>query len=127
MIEFSLIERNRVANNLFNNANFTIRAYSNTIGADGAGGTELTSAGYSAINITNDLTNFPTATNGTRSNAVEYYRDFTADGSISSIGIFNTATGEFLARKVYATPFLVTNGQRWRFAVGSITFTPTNP
>lgn len=125
-VEFSLLERNRVANNLFGGADFEIRAYSNTISSTGTGGTEINAAGYSPIQITNNTTNFPLAANGTRANAVAFQKTFTAPASIASVGIFSAA-GDFLARRVYATPLEVAAGQNWSFAVGSITFTPTNP
>ena len=127
MIEFALVERNRIANDLFGDANFTIKAFSNIISNTGTGGTEITAAGYSPIAVTNDTTNFPAATTGTRSNAVAFERDFTADASILSLGFFKTSDGTFLARKVYDAAFLVSAGQKWRFAAGSIVFTPTNP
>lgn len=127
MLEFSIIERNRLANDLFGGADFTIKAYSNTISSTGTGGTEITAAGYSAIAVTNNTTNFPAATTGTRASAVEFTKSFTADASIKSIGIFKTSDGTFLARKVYDTPLAVLAGQDWRFPIGSITYTPQNP
>lgn len=124
-VEYSLLERNRIANNLFGGANFEIRAYSNTISATGTGGTELSGDGYSPIAITNNLTNFPTATNGVRANAVAFEKTFTAQKTIASIGIFS-ATGDFLARKVLMTSLVVGANQNWKFPVGSITFEPQN-
>lgn len=126
MIEFSLTELNRIANDLFGGVDFEIRAYSDTLQADGTGGTELTASGYSPIAVTNDTTNFPTATTGTRANAVVFTKTFDAAATIVSIGVF-TSTGGFLARDVLATPLAVEAGQIWRFTVGSFSFTPTNP
>ena len=125
-VEFSLLERNRIANNLFGGANFVIRAYSNQISATGTGGTELVNAGYSAIAVENNTTNFPLATNGTRSNSVAFERAFTESGSIASVGIF-AENGDFLARRVYDQPLVVEAGQNWRFPPLSISFTPGNP
>ncbi len=125
--EYSLLERNRIANNLFGGADFTIKAYSDTISALGSGGTELTAAGYSPILILNNTTNFPLATTGTRSNAVAFQKTLTAAATIVSIGIFATASGDFLARKVLTVPLTIDAGQNWRFNIGSITFAPTNP
>lgn len=124
--EFSLLERNRIANNLFGGANFEIRAYSNTISATGTGGTEIAVSGYSPIAIVNNTTNFPTATTGTRANAVAFEKTFAAAATIVSIGFFSS-TGDFLGRKILPAPLVVGAGQNWRFPVGSITFTPTNP
>lgn len=124
--EYSLSERNRIANDLFGGVDFEIRAYSDTIAADGTGGTEIDADGYSPIEIVNDLTNFPTATTGTRANAVAFEKTFTEAAEIVSIGVFSD-TDDFLARRVLDAPLEVEAGQKWRFPVGSITFTPTNP
>ena len=124
--EYSLLERNRIANNLFGGADFEIRAYSNTISNTGTGGTEIDADGYSPIEITNNLTNFPLATTGTRTNAVAFSKTFTEDAEIVSIGIFSSS-GDFLARRVLDEPLEVAAGQQWRFPIGSINFTPTNP
>ena len=124
--EFSLLERNRIANSLFGGVDFVIKAYSDTVSATGTGGTEITAGGYSPIAVTNNTTNFPIASTGTRSNAVEFSKTFTSAGTIQSIGIFAAGTGDFLARKILATPLAVGAGQSWRFPVGSFTFTPQN-
>jgi hypothetical protein len=126
-LEYSIVERNRLANDLFGGADFTIKAYSNTISATGTGGTEITSAGYSPIAVANNTTNLPAATTGTRTNAVEFFKSLTADASIKSIGIFKTSDGTFLARKVYDSPLAVLAGQDWRFPVGSMNFSFNNP
>lgn len=127
-LEFALSIRNDIANTkFFNNEDFTIKAFSDVVNTSGAG-TEITAAGYAAIEVTNDLTNFPTATIGTRSNAVILETaEFTEDASITSIGIYKTSDDTFLARKVYDTPLEVSIGQKWRFPVGAFYFTPTNP
>lgn len=126
MTEFALTERNRIANDLFGGEDFEIRAYSNTISGTGTGGTEIDADGYSPIEIVNDTTNFPAATTGTRTNAVAFEKTLTEDATIVSIGIFSSG-GDFLARKVLTAPLEIEAGQKWRFPVGSITFTPTNP
>lgn len=130
--EFSLRERLRIANSVFGGATytpvgtFTIKAYSDTVGIDGTGGTELTAAGYSAITLANNTTNFPTATALPKSNAAPVHRDLTAAASIKSIGVFDES-GNFFGRKVYATALAIAAGQQWRFAIGSISFNPLNP
>lgn len=125
-VEYSLEERNRIANDMFGGADFEIRAYSDTaIAADGTGGTEITADGYSPIEITNDTTTFPAATTGTRANAVIFSKSFDEAATIASIGIF-TQTGDFLARLVLDTPLEIEAGQLWRFPVGSFSFTPQN-
>lgn len=124
-LEFSLVERNRIANDFFGGEDIVIKAYSNTISATGTGGTEITADGYEPIAITNNTTNFPVATTGTRSNAVEFSKAFTEDASISSYGIWAGST--FLGRVVFSSPFVVSAGQNWRFPVSSITYTPQNP
>lgn len=124
--EYSIIERNRIANDMFGGFDFEIRAYSDTVGADGTGGTEIDADGYEPIEITNDTTNFPLATTGTRENAVVFSKTFDEAATIVSIGIF-AAGGDFLARKVFDEPLEIEAGQLWRFPVGSITFTPQNP
>ena len=126
MIEFSLLERNRIANDLFGGADIVIKAYSNTISNTGTGGTEITADGYEPIEITNDTTNFPSATTGTRSNAVVFQKQFTEEATIVSMAIFNS-DGDFLARNVLSVPLVIGENEYWRFAVGAIVFTPTNP
>ncbi len=128
MIEFSLALRNDIANTkFFNNEDFTIKAFSGVVSASGAGA-EITAAGYAPIAVTNDLTTFPAATNGTRSNAVIFETpEFTEDADILSYGIFKTADGTFLGRVVKDAPFTVSVGQKLRFPVNSISFTPQNP
>lgn len=125
-VEFALTERNRIANDLFGGEDFEIRAYSNTVSSTGTGGTEITADGYEPIEIENNTTNFPNATLGTRSNAVAFEKTLTEEATIQSIGVFSSG-GAFLARKVLTPPLAVEAGQKWRFPVGSITFTPTNP
>lgn len=125
--EFSLLERNRIVNDIYNGADFEIRAYTNTISATGTGGTEVAVSGYSPIQIANNTANFPLAVNGTRSNAVAFSKTFEAGASIVSIGIFATVSGDFLGRQVYAQPLEVEAGQLWRFPIGSISFAANNP
>jgi len=125
--EYSLLERNRIANNMFGGVDFEIRAYSDTISASGSGGTEITADGYSPIEIENDTTNFPLATLGTRSNAVVFEKIFTEAAEIVSIGIFAQASGDFLGRRVLDEPLEISAGQVWRFPIGSIIFAPVNP
>lgn len=130
MLEFSLSERNRIADNLFGGENFTIKAFSGVIAADGTGGTEITAAGYAAIAVTNNTATFPNASNGTRANAVKLpstFLEITADFTVLSLGFFKTSDNTFLARKVFDVPFEVYNGQSFGFQIGAITFTPTNP
>lgn len=124
--EISLIERNRIADDMFSGEDFEIRAYSNTVSATGTGGTEITAAGYSPISITNNTTNFPAATTGTRTNAVVFQKQFTAAATIVSMAIFS-ASGVFLARKIPASPIAVGAGEYWRFNVGAISFAVNNP
>lgn len=130
--EFSLFERNRIVNAMFGGAAYTpatsfkVKAYSNTISLTGTGGTEITSAGYSEINVPNNTTIFPTTTTGAKASTAEYTRPLTADASIKSIGVFDQ-DGNFIGRKVYATPLAVLAGQDWRFPVGSITPSVQNP
>ncbi len=126
MVEFSLFERNRIANNLFGGADFEIRAYSDTISSTGTGGTEIDADGYEPIEIENDTTNFPTATTGARTNAVAFQKQFTEAATIASMAVFSSG-GDFLARIVPSSPLEVGGGEYWRFPIGSITFTPSNP
>lgn len=125
--EYSLLERNRIANNMFGGVNFKIRAYSDTISATGTGGTEITAGGYSPIEIVNNAANFPLATNGQRTNAVAFEKTFTTQATIVSIGIFATVSGDFLGRKILDAPLVIAAGQIWRFPIGSIIFAPVNP
>lgn len=124
--EYALVERNRIANNLFGGVNFEIRAYSDIVSDTGTGGTEITAAGYSPIAVANDTTNFPLATLGTRENAVEFSKTFTQSATIVSLGIFAAVSGVFIARQILAAPLVIPAGQTWRFPIGSFSFTPQN-
>lgn len=124
--EYSLLERNRIANNLFGGVDFEIRAYSDIVSDTGTGGTEITVAGYSPIAVANDATNFPPATDGSRANAVEFAKNFTAAATIVSIGIFAAVSGDFLARKILDAPLTIAAGESFRFPVGSFTFAAQN-
>lgn len=130
-LELSAEQLAVISNNMFGGVNFTIRAYSNVIGADGTGGAEITAAGYVPIAVTNNLTTFPAAdaANTSRSNAVKLPDPFmaiTENFSILSYGIFKTSNGEFLGRKVLDAPYDVTDGQSFGFPVGSFTYEGTS-
>jgi len=123
--ETSILERNRILNDIYNGEDFEIRAYSDTISSTGTGGTEIIAAGYSPIEIANNTTNFPAATTGARANAVAFSKTFTEAATIVSYGIFS-ADGDFLGRQILDAPLEVDAGQFWRFPIGSITFAVNN-
>lgn len=87
--------------------------------ADGTGGTEVTGGSYARAAITNNSTNFPAASAGSKSNAnAVTYANATADwGTVTHAVIFDALTG---GNRFYwtplATPKTVLNGDGFSFA-----------
>lgn len=114
MLEASNFTKNRIANAEFGGTAYTpatalvIKLFSDLISLDGAG-TEITTAGYLPLSIANNLTNFPTTSEGVKENAVQFEMEpLEADSpEIVSIGIFDE-DDNLLYRKSFASaPFVI--------------------
>jgi len=128
-LEASTFEKAAIANAVFggttypDTVTFTLKLFSNTVSLAGVG-TELTTAGYAAKTITNNLTNFPTTSTGVKENAVQFdMTTLTADSpEIVSAGLFDE-NGNLRYRKVFAAPFVIQNGQYYSLGIADLTFT----
>lgn len=98
---------------------------------DAGGGTEATGSGYARKAVTNNLTNYPSASSGGKSNgAVIAFAAATgawsASANMTHFGIFDASSGgNLLAWGVIDTPFAVANTDTPTIAVGALTFTFT--
>jgi len=93
---------------------------------DAGGGTEVSGGGYARVAVANNTTNFPTASNGTKSNGTTItFPTATADwGTVVAVGIFDAATGgNLLFWANLSTSKTIQNGDTAQFAAGSLTFT----
>jgi len=93
---------------------------------DAGGGTEVSGGGYARVAVTNNTTNFPAASNGTKSNGSTItFPTATADwGTVVAVGIFDAATGgNLLFWANLTTSKTIQNGDTAQFAAGSLTFT----
>jgi hypothetical protein len=127
-MEASTFEKAQIANSIFGGSAyvpaeiFTLRLFSNAVSLAGVG-TEISTAGYAAKTIPNDLTNFPATATGEKENALQIDMDpLTADSpEIVSAGLFDE-NGNLRYRKIFAVPFTVLNGQYYSLAPGELTF-----
>lgn len=94
--------------------------------SDAGGGTEATGGGYARCAVTNNLTNFPAASGGVKTNANDIPL-FTASGSVSSgsnivaIGIFDASTsGNLLWWGPVDTAQAITTGDVPTIAAGQL-------
>jgi len=93
---------------------------------DAGGGTEVSGGGYARVAVTNNTTNFPAASNGTKSNGTTItFPTATADwGTVVAVGIFDASTGgNLLFWANLSTSKTIQNGDTAQFAAGSLTFT----
>jgi len=93
---------------------------------DAGGGTEVSGGGYARVAVTNNTTNFPAASNGSKSNGTTItFPTATADwGTVVAVGIFDAATnGNLLFWANLTTSKTIQNGDTAQFAAGSLTFT----
>jgi len=128
-LEASTFEKAAIANSVFGGTTYpdaltyTLKLFSNTVTLAGVG-TEIATAGYAALSITNNLTNFPTTGTGIKSNAIALdMTTLTADSpEIVSAGLFDEF-GNLRYRKVFAAPFIIENGQYYSLGIADLTFT----
>lgn len=130
---FSDFLENELLDHVFGNAAYSapatlyIALYTDAP-TDAGGGTEVTGGSYARKDVTNNATNFPAASGGTKSNdTVITFVQATADwGNIVAFGIFDASSGgNLLAWGDLTDPKNVDNGDTASFAVGAIDITLT--
>lgn len=93
---------------------------------DAGGGTEVTGGSYARVAVTNNATNWPAASSGSKSNGVAFtFTQATANwGTVVAFGIFDAASaGNLLYWGDLTASKSVENGDTAEFAVGGITIT----
>jgi hypothetical protein len=93
---------------------------------EAGGGTEVSGGGYSRVAVANNTTNWPTTSNGQKSNANAItFPQATANwGTIVAWGLFDAATGGNLLYYGDVSPSRAVNaGDTAQFAAGALTFT----
>lgn len=92
---------------------------------DAGGGTEVSGGSYARLAITNDATNFPAASGGTKSNGTVFaFATPTGDwGTVVSCAVFDDPTaGNLLYHGPLNPEKTILSGQPARFAVGTMQF-----
>ena len=92
---------------------------------DAGGGTEVSGGSYARAAVTNNTTNWPSASNGQKQNAnqIAFAQATAAWGTVVAVGIFDAATdGNLLWWANLAAPRTVNSGDQVSFAIGSLQF-----
>lgn len=94
---------------------------------DAGGGTEVSGSGYVRKDVANNSTNWPNASNGTKSNgvAIEFATASGGDwGTVTHFALFDAASaGNMLYYGALTSSKTVNNGDQARFATGALTVT----
>lgn len=93
---------------------------------DAGGGTEVSGNGYARVAMTNNSTNFPAASGGSKTNGVAIvFPTATGNwGTITHYGVFDAASGgNLLFHGALSASKLVENGDTPSYPVSSMTFT----
>lgn len=92
--------------------------------SDSGGGTEVTGGGYARVSLTNNTTNWPTTSSGSKSNAVEVLFP-QATGSWGTIvaGALLDQLGNILYHGNLAESKTISANDTYRFEVGQIVIT----
>lgn len=93
---------------------------------DSGGGTEVSGGGYSRKAVTNDATNWPSASGGSKSNGEDItFTQASGDwGTVVAFGIFDAESdGNLLYWGDLTTSKDINSGDTAKFAAGSITIT----
>lgn len=94
--------------------------------SDSGGGTEVTGGSYARVSVTNNTTNWPAASGGSKSNGTAItFPTATANwGTVTAFGIFDASTaGNLLFWGTLTTSKAVDNGDTASFASGALTVT----
>ncbi len=92
------------------------------VASDAGGGTECTGGAYARKAITNNTTNWPTTTTGTKSLGVSTaFEEATNNwGTITGWGLYDASTGGNLCMQgTLSTPLVISQGDVARFAAGA--------
>lgn len=98
---------------------------------DAGGGTEVSGGSYARAAVTNNATNFPAASGGSKQNAsaISYAQATASWGTIVAVAIFDALSGgnmlewALLGPPETPTPKTIANGDQFSFAIGDLTFT----
>jgi len=94
--------------------------------SDSGGGTEVTGGSYARVAVTNNVTNWPAASGGAKSNGTEIaFPEATASwGTVVAFAIFDAATaGNMLYWATLTTSKTIDQGDTAKFAVGDLDVT----
>lgn len=92
---------------------------------DAGGGTEVTGGSYARVGMTNNTTNFPNASGGSKSNGADIaFPTATAGwGTVTHVGVFDAASaGNLLYWAPLTSPVTVPSGGDILFAAGQLVF-----
>jgi hypothetical protein len=131
MAGFSDFAENEILDHVFGNSAYTIPttyyfALYTANPTDAGGGTEVSGGSYARVAVTNNTTNFPAASGGSKSNgtAVTFPTATANWGTVTSVGIFDASTaGNLIAWNTLTTSKTIDNGDTASFAASSLTFT----
>ena len=90
---------------------------------DSGGGTEASGTGYARVNLTNNTTNFPTATTGLKQNAtvITFPTAGASWGTITHFGIYDASTsGNLLIHGALDSAKAVGTGDAPSLAIGAL-------
>lgn len=96
--------------------------------SDAGGGTEVSGGSYARKAVTNNTTNFPNASGGSKSNgtAITFVTATASWGVVTHFGIFDASTaGNLLNWAALTASKTIDNGDTAEFAVGAFTVTQT--
>ena len=94
--------------------------------SDAGGGTEVSGNGYARVAMTNNSTNFPAASGGSKTNAVAVvFPTATGNwGTVSHYGVFDASSGgNLIVHGAMTTAKLVENGDTASYPVSSFSLT----
>jgi hypothetical protein len=94
--------------------------------SDSGGGTEVTGGSYARVSVTNNTTNWPNASSGSKSNGTAItFPTATANwGTVTAFGIFDASSaGNLLYWGTLSASKTVDNGDTASFASSAITIT----
>lgn len=127
---FSDYEENKVLDHLFGGPDL-VRPSTYYLAAftvapnDAGGGTEVSASGYARLAVTNNSTNFPSASAGVKSNGVAYeWPEAVANwGTVVAIGVFDALTGGNLRTWFDGIAVAINTGDSFRIKAGAMTIT----
>lgn len=92
----------------------------------GSGGTEVTGGSYARAAVTNNTTNFPNASAGSKSNgaAINFATPTAGWGTVTGMGIYDASSGgNLIAGAALTTSKTINSGDPVSFPTSSITIT----